>query len=224
MKKIFCINCYEESKHDEKFVAEIVNVRGLDLEVEHRYLECTICGELMEDPSNLDYNYIIDFKEYRRVKGLLQPEEIKMIREMYNMSQRDFADVLGMSHATLCRYEGGALQTEHHNSTFILATTPNALHKLVYMKFQATGNEKYENMLENIARVAGDIHNLSSNKSDHLELERMRGELLGYTNKFSKTQSIGTHVTKLLSGKHIKIHEDRRKVMSNFKGESGWKV
>ncbi|MBA3926230.1 type II TA system antitoxin MqsA family protein [Listeria rustica] len=222
MRKTFCMNCYEETKHDEEFITEIVTVRDLDLEVEHRYLKCSVCEGLVEDPANLDYNYIVDFKAYRAAKGLLQPDEIKMIRDMYSMSQREFADVLGISHATLCRYEGGAIQTDHHNSTFVLATIPKAFHKLVYRKFQATGNAKYEKMLENIASIDGEKISQSDYKPETLELEKVREQILGYTNK---TQTISSYVAKLSSGKHVTIHEKRgNSSVSNFKGESPWKI
>ena len=47
---------------------------------------------------------------------MLSTVEIRRIREQYDLSREAFAAVLGMSPATLYRYEAGALQDDLHDS------------------------------------------------------------------------------------------------------------
>jgi DNA-binding transcriptional regulator YiaG len=47
------------------------------------------------------------FSEYRKLKGLLTPEAIRKLRERYRLSQKSLTALLGMSEATINRYEGG---------------------------------------------------------------------------------------------------------------------
>jgi transcriptional regulator with XRE-family HTH domain len=55
---------------------------------------------------------------------LLQPHEIKEIRQQYHLSQRQLAKILGWSHATLSRYETGAIQDTSHNNELVLLRNP----------------------------------------------------------------------------------------------------
>jgi DNA-binding XRE family transcriptional regulator/uncharacterized phage-associated protein len=47
----------------------------------------------------------------------LTPERIREIRKKYHLSQKTFAAILGMSEATINRYEGGGLQDAAHDAT-----------------------------------------------------------------------------------------------------------
>src|SRR5262249_52158615 len=55
---------------------------------------------------------------------LLQPEEIRFIREQYGVGQRAFSRILGWGEVTLHRYENGALQDEAHNNELLLVRDP----------------------------------------------------------------------------------------------------
>jgi len=55
------------------------------------------------------------YAEYRRRHGLLSPEQIRGIREKYQLSQDAFATLLGTSPATLARYEGGSIQDKAYD-------------------------------------------------------------------------------------------------------------
>ena len=56
------------------------------------------------------------YDEYRRRNNLLFPNEIKKIREKYNMSQTEFAKLLGMGAKTITRYENGTIQERTHDN------------------------------------------------------------------------------------------------------------
>ena len=55
------------------------------------------------------------YKKYRTIHNLLNPEEIKSIREKYDLSQNEFSNLLGWGEKTICRYENGAIQDNVHN-------------------------------------------------------------------------------------------------------------
>ena len=56
------------------------------------------------------------YAEYRTRHGLLQPHEIKAIREKYGISQVNFARIIGVEDKTITRYENGSLQDEAINN------------------------------------------------------------------------------------------------------------
>lgn len=70
---------------------------------------CPECGEeflTFEDAEKVEEKAM---QVYRERKGLLSPQEIKSIRNKYNMSQVMFSRVLGLGEKTVTRYENGYL-------------------------------------------------------------------------------------------------------------------
>ena len=61
------------------------------------------------------------YAKYRTRHGLLQPEEIKAIRESYGISQVAFARMVGEEDNAIARYENGSLQTKAANDRIMLA-------------------------------------------------------------------------------------------------------
>lgn len=116
----FCPECLELRNFKEVYEDETFNVKGEKINIRSRYLECEECAEVISDPENPDENFIKAYDEYRSRKNLLQPSEIKKIREMYGLSQRTLSKILGWSHVTLSRYETGAIQSVSHNNELIL--------------------------------------------------------------------------------------------------------
>ena len=119
----YCPTCGEDRKfhietreHDFKVRADVIRLKfpqGV----------CSVCGEVVNDPSfgdPLEKVYAI----YRQKHGLLCPAEIRQIREQYDLSHEVFAEALGMSPATLYRYEAGALQDVTHDQLLRMCRIP----------------------------------------------------------------------------------------------------
>jgi len=109
----FCVVCGD----DRTFLCErqqvAYDVRGETVEFGVDVQVCEKCRTVQQrDDTDLA---AAAFAEYRRRRGLLTPEQIKAIRQRYNLSQRSLAALLGMSEATINRYEGGGLQDEAHD-------------------------------------------------------------------------------------------------------------
>ena len=104
----YCIVCGQDGplRHERKPTE--FDVRGETLSFEIPVTTCPSCGtteaEQGVDPAE------IAFAEYRRRKQLLTPQRVNDIRKRYSLSQKSFAALLGMSEATINRYEGGGLQ------------------------------------------------------------------------------------------------------------------
>jgi putative zinc finger/helix-turn-helix YgiT family protein len=119
-----CIECGngKMQRRKARFPHEI---RGLHFEVEGTGLVCSSCGFQMI-PSDLisEHAQLVD-AEYRRAAGLLSPDEIRAARESLELSQREFAEYLGVGEASVKRWEVGALQDKSNDDLIRLRTDPD---------------------------------------------------------------------------------------------------
>lgn len=86
--------------------------------------------EKLYDPILEQESDLVFFKKYREIKNLLQPDEIKSIRDFYGFTQRTLAVILGWGDKTLTRYENGSVQDESHNRFLKLIRSPSALNNI----------------------------------------------------------------------------------------------
>lgn len=123
MKK-YCEECGKEVDTQVVIKKEIYNVCGDPIEVDAQVLVCAECGEefFCEEFDNRTLNYA--YNEYRRKHRLLQPREIREIREKYGLSQRSFAKLLNWGDKTIFRYENGSIQDKAHNSLLLFLREP----------------------------------------------------------------------------------------------------
>ena len=119
----YCPTCGEDREFRPEQKTDTFCVRGEDIELTFPQGVCMTCGEIVNDP---DYGDPLErvYATYRQRHGLLAPAEIKRIRVQYNLSHEAFAAVLGMSPATLYRYEAGALQEETHDHLLRMCSGP----------------------------------------------------------------------------------------------------
>jgi len=127
----FCSVCEDYRETKIKTAQETFNVRGVDIEVCVSVEVCVSCGEnLASDAEDQKILNSVN-SEYRKRTNLLTPEEIKQIRSRYNLSQRCFALLLGMSEATINRYENGALQDRTHDTAIRACEEPRFVRDLL---------------------------------------------------------------------------------------------
>lgn len=121
----FCPRCerYSEIRVSER--EETYEVRHSEVTVPVEVEMCERCGYEFDRDATDRAASDAAHREYRQMNGLLTPEEIKHIRELYNLSQRSFAALLGMSEATVNRYENGALQDEAHDALMRACENPS---------------------------------------------------------------------------------------------------
>ncbi|KKL62355.1 hypothetical protein LCGC14_2186020 [marine sediment metagenome] len=127
----FCPNCeeYRETKVVQR--EETYTVRDRQITVSVKAETCSSCGESIgsdeADQEVLDAVHA----EFRRQADLLTPERIKQIRKRYRLSQRSLAALLGMSEATINRYEQGGLQDQAHDTAIRACDRPEIVRDLL---------------------------------------------------------------------------------------------
>jgi len=121
MSTTFCPRCMKDTDVRIEDRRETLPVRSEDIEVEARVAVCVTCGEEVWVDELEDATLERAFAEYRRRHGLLQPEEMKRIRQQWGLGQRAFATLLGWGEITLHRYESGLLQDGAHDAQLRMA-------------------------------------------------------------------------------------------------------
>jgi putative zinc finger/helix-turn-helix YgiT family protein len=130
---LFCPIC--SAMRDAKFIAydEHCEIHGFELTYHVTAYECMTCGEELADPGNPDLMRPV-YDAYRAVSGTLPPEEVKAIRERSGLSQVAFATILGMSPATINRYEMGSPLAVKEDNLIRMAGIPSAMRMLMQQR------------------------------------------------------------------------------------------
>lgn len=121
--KEYCPKCEKEVEVIHAVCKKVMPVKGVDVEIDASIDTCSSCGHEIWINESVDENLRKAYNTYRKMEGLLLPEEIKAIREQYGLSQTAFARVLGLGDKTITRYENGSLQDEAQNNLILLART-----------------------------------------------------------------------------------------------------
>lgn len=117
---MYCPTC--KCEREVFFVQEdeTYPVNGEPITIHAAFFRCAHCGEGIMSEYD-DDNLRKAYAKYRNLHGLLQPEEIKAIREQYGVSQVEFARIIGVDDKAIARYENGSLQTKAANDRIMSA-------------------------------------------------------------------------------------------------------
>ncbi|WP_408955811.1 type II TA system antitoxin MqsA family protein [Natroniella sp. ANB-PHB2] len=127
----FCPECLQKQKF-KKIKDEIIHeVKNESFTNEIKKIICEKCGEEIIEDEEFDKSLLMAFNKYREKYNLLFPSKIKSIRKKYDLSQRDFADIIGCSVATINRYENGALQDNVHDHLIRLIDNPENMDAII---------------------------------------------------------------------------------------------
>lgn len=121
---MYCPKCEAEVESTIRDVLETYPVKGEEITVNARVRFCKCCGTDMWDEELDEKNLLDAFEKYRKKYNLLQPREIRMIREKYCLSQTAFARVLGFGDKTITRYENGSIADAAQNNLIELVQSP----------------------------------------------------------------------------------------------------
>jgi len=110
-KTLFCPSCEDERRFELECREQDYDVRSEPVTLTIPLWICSTCGETIVDDEFGDPAEKA-FDAYRETHGLLKSSEIQNIRTKWKLSQAAFASLLGMSQATINRYEQGSLQQE----------------------------------------------------------------------------------------------------------------
>jgi putative zinc finger/helix-turn-helix YgiT family protein len=145
-----CTNCEKETESERIVKKETFNVKGEPITVNIEYIRCKECGDEVLNPAANHDPFELAYREYRRKHALLQPEEIEGWRKAHNLTQGEFARLLGIGVATINRYENGALQNESHENLLRLAMDSSNLLKLIEKSEGVFSETRKKKLLETL--------------------------------------------------------------------------
>lgn len=119
MIKLYCPICECEREITPIQKEETYFVKKEPITILTTVCPCPVCGEKIMTMKYDDENLRQAYRIYRQRHNLLQPEEIKAIREQSGLSQKAFAEKLGVRENVISRCERGALQTEALNGLLV---------------------------------------------------------------------------------------------------------
>ena len=122
---MYCPNCDSEVKGLVRHISESYPVKGENISILAKVRVCECCNEIIWDEELDSQNLLNAFAEYREKHNLLQPEEIRAVREKYGLSQVSFARVLGFGDKTITRYENGSIPDAAQNNVMLLVKQPH---------------------------------------------------------------------------------------------------
>lgn len=119
----------------------------------YEYCDCT--EEYLTYEDSLDTNDLAFKDAYRKKVGLLTSQEIVEIRNMYDVSQKDFSKILGWGSSTITRYENHQVQDGVHDDVLrkvardpkwfmeLLSRAKRELTDKAYRKYLSKAKEYY---------------------------------------------------------------------------------
>ena len=172
--KGICPHCEKETTLEKVSIEEAISVRGLEISVPVELFKCADCGEDFEDPSSETEPIEIAYREYRKLKGLVQPEEIKEFRARFGLTQSELGKLLGFGSVSISRYENGALQDDAHDKALRMAMHPHNLLVLIAKTPNAIPGARREEFIKRLksedecSGIQSQLERLGCYKIDHL--------------------------------------------------------
>ena len=110
-----CPECEVEREVEYGEREETLNVRKENINVVSKVFYCSTGDHYFSDIEDDEEKIQFAYREYRNRKNILQPEQIKEIRDKYGLSQQEFSLFLGYGAKTITRYENGAIPDDSHS-------------------------------------------------------------------------------------------------------------
>lgn len=133
---------------------EICEYKGLKFEVEQEYYFDDFLKAEYVDVNLGNKNLRKIRNEYRKINNLLTDDEIKHIRNMYNLSTRDFAIALGFDEVTIAKYESNTIQDSIHDTILRKSQNPKYFLTLLIknkeMFIKINGTQKYDELIKDV--------------------------------------------------------------------------
>lgn len=104
-------------------------VHGAAVEVEEELYRCAVCGEEELTYEQAQAVQAQAARRYRDMQSLLQPEEIRAMRQRWGVSQAQLEQALGVGRKTVARWEAGRVLQNRSVDTLlrVLDRFPSAL-------------------------------------------------------------------------------------------------
>jgi putative zinc finger/helix-turn-helix YgiT family protein len=150
---MFCDVCGDDCLFHRVTIHRTIEVRGEGICIAEPVWECAVCRATQPDLSSGVDSLTLAYREYRARHNLLTPEQILEIRERYTLSLDAFTSILGISPATLDRYERGALQDELHDTAIRQCDVPSTMPSFAATHRNQIPGPQWKRFLETIGQL-----------------------------------------------------------------------
>ena len=114
-EKKLCLICMEEHEVQTVILEDTEEFKGEEVSFDATYEYCAHADEYLETEDMIKANSLAMKDAYREKAGLLTSREIIAIRDKYEISQKDFSEILDWGRATITRYENHQVQDRAHD-------------------------------------------------------------------------------------------------------------
>jgi len=149
----FCVVCAVDRELAAETKSVDFEVRGETVSFEIPVTVCPECGtEEVEEKFGKDPT-ICAYDIYRERHQLLSSNAIKSIRDRYQLSQKSFAILVGMSESSVNRYEAGVVQDATQNTAMLAFEDAAFVKGAIERRGGRLSRGQREKVLEAVARI-----------------------------------------------------------------------
>jgi putative zinc finger/helix-turn-helix YgiT family protein len=191
-----CLSCMEEHAVDFVQINDKRSFKGEYVEFTSVSEYCKNSEEVTETEEMIKMNDLALKDAYRKKVKLLTSEEIKNIREKYDVSQKDFSQILEWGMATVTRYENHQVQDRAHDDILrkikedpkwfldLLERSKERLSPKAYRHYSEKAREvfkqkKNQYLIDSIEAIYADYNEKTMNGGVDLNLQKVV-ELINY--------------------------------------------
>jgi len=177
IKKIlyFCPLCEKEHEIIEISYNGKAIVKNKEVEYFKKSYYCEIENEEFTPDTLMDYNLNEAREMYKVSENLLTSNQIKEIRDLYGLTQKEYANLLGLGDVTVQRYESKSIQDPTYDNLMRLTKeNPAFCLELLNKNREKFVNVRYEKIRENI------INAIKKNGSLYFIKETLKNSYIEY--------------------------------------------
>lgn len=152
-EQLYCDNCDSLVEYEIIEKKEVYNLRGDLIEINSYVAKCKRCNSELFEPYLENENLKQLYRKYAKKHNLILPEDIKSMREKYDVSQTLFAIILGIGEATIERYESGSLPSKSISNLIKSAENPLFFSRMLENNKSKLTKTDYERIKKNIEEI-----------------------------------------------------------------------
>lgn len=153
MKQQYCLDCGAMVTPEIVTRQETRSIRGEDVVFSAKAAICPVCHMEFILKETHDENLRKAQDIYRERYHLLSSARVKEIRDRYKLSQKAFADVLGLGKISIARYENGYIPNEAQSNLMLLVENPDNFSALFERNAHRLSPEEQDRVADTIDRV-----------------------------------------------------------------------
>ena len=209
-EKRLCLICMEEHEVDTVEVMETEFFKDEEVSFTATYEYCSNADEYLETEEMIKANSLAMKDSYREKVGLLTSGEIIEIRKKYDVSQKDFSEILDWGRAIITRYENHQVQDRAHDDVLrksdydpkwfleMLKRAKERISNKAFVKYYHEASEQYKKkrnqyLIDSIQAIYADLDDENLTGRSELNLRKVV-EMINYL----ASKVVSLHKVKLM--------------------------